>query len=76
MDIKILGKGCKKCKLLEAHAQEALSELGVEGTVSKVTDINDIADYGVFETPALVVDGEVKASGKVLSTKKIVKLLS
>ncbi len=76
MDIKVLGKGCKKCKLLETHAKEALDTLGLEGTVSKVTDINDIADYGVFETPALVVDGEVKASGKVLSTKNIIKLLS
>ena len=76
MEIKILGKGCKKCKLLTNHAEEALNTLGLDGTVTKVTDINAIAEYGVFETPALVVDGNVKSSGKVLSTKKIVKLLN
>ena len=76
MTIKILGSGCKKCKLLESHAREAMEELAIEGTVEKVTDVNAIADYGVFQTPAIVVDGNVLASGKVLSTKKIIKLLS
>ncbi len=65
MEIKVLGKGCKKCNLLEQHAKQAVKSLGIEASVEKVTDINDIAEYGVMKTPALVVDGEVVVAGKV-----------
>ena len=76
MEIKVLGKGCKKCKLLEENTKKALEALGIEARVEKVTDINTIADYGVFQTPGLVVDGTVKISGRVASAKKIQSLLS
>jgi len=71
MEIKILGTGCPKCKKLEANAKEALKQLGIPATVEKVTDLNDIMQYNVMMTPGLVVDGEVKASGKVLSVDKL-----
>ncbi|UCE83941.1 MAG: TM0996/MTH895 family glutaredoxin-like protein [Deltaproteobacteria bacterium] len=76
MDIKVLGPGCPKCHTLEKNAREAVQELGLDAEVSKVTDINEIAGYGVFITPGLVVDGEVKLAGKVASKSEIKKILS
>ncbi len=76
MDIKILGPGCPKCHTLEKNAREAVKELNLDAKVSKVTDINEIASYGVFITPGLVVDGEVKLAGKVASKSEIKKILT
>jgi small redox-active disulfide protein 2 len=75
MDIKVLGPGCPKCQTLEKNTKEAVEELGLEAEVSKVTDVNEIVDYGVFMTPGLVVDGEVKLAGKVATKNEIKKLL-
>jgi small redox-active disulfide protein 2 len=60
---------------MEANAQQAVNELGMEASLEKVTDINDIMAYGVMMTPALVIDEKVVAAGKVLSPEKIKKLL-
>ena len=76
MDIKVLGPGCPKCHILEKNTREAVNELGIEAQVSKVTDLNEIAGYGVFITPGLVVDGEVKLAGKVAGKSEIKKILS
>lgn len=65
MDIKVLGPGCAKCSQTEKIVREALAESGVDATVEKVTDMMKIAGYGVFGTPAVIVDGEVKCVGKV-----------
>jgi small redox-active disulfide protein 2 len=65
MDIKVLGPGCPKCHTFEKNTREAVKELGLGAEVSKITDVNEIASYGVFITPGLVVNGEVKVSGKV-----------
>jgi len=73
--IQILGTGCPKCKTLTANAEAAVKALGVEATVEKVEKITDIMKFGVMMTPALVVDGQVKSAGKVLSTEEIGKLL-
>ena len=75
MVIKILGSGCAKCKQLEANAQQAVRELGIEATIVKVKEINEIMDYGVVKTPALVVDGQVKVMGRVPSAVDIKKYL-
>jgi len=75
MKIQILGTGCPKCKQLTANAEAAVAELGLDAEVEKVTDIKQIMALGVMLTPALAVDGEVKSSGKVLSTDDIKKLL-
>jgi len=69
--IQILGTGCPKCKQLVANAEQAVKELGIECEFEKVTEINEIMKFGVMMTPALAVDGEVKASGKVLSPDQI-----
>ena len=65
MDIKVLGPGCPKCHQTEKIVTEAISEAGVEASVEKVTDVMKIAEYGVFGTPAVVVDGDVKSVGKI-----------
>lgn len=73
--IQILGTGCPKCKKLTENAEAAAKELGVQYEIQKVTDINDIMKFGVMLTPALVVDGEVKCVGKVVSQDEIKKML-
>lgn len=76
MKIEILGTGCSKCKTLEENAKQALAKIGGFHEIKKVEDIVEIMNYGVMSTPALVVDGIVKSSGKVLSVEEIVKILS
>jgi small redox-active disulfide protein 2 len=65
MDIKVLGPGCAKCKQTETLVRETVAEAGVDAKVEKVTDIMEIAQYGVFGTPAVIVDGDVKMVGKI-----------
>ncbi len=73
MEIKILGPGCPKCLQTEKIVKEAVAESGLPATIEKVTQILDIAKYGVFGTPAVVVDGEVKSVGKIPSKEDIKK---
>ena len=67
MEIKVLGPGCPKCQQTEKVVKEAVAESGVDAQIEKVTNVLDIARYGVFGTPAVVVDGEVKSVGKIPS---------
>ena len=67
MEIKILGPGCAKCEKTVDNVNDAVAESGVNAQVTKVTDTMEIASYGVFGTPAVVIDGEVKSVGKVPS---------
>jgi len=71
MDVKILGPGCQKCKEVEKVLTEALMEAGVTASIEKISDFNQIAKYGVFATPAMVVDGQVKCVGKVPSKAEV-----
>jgi small redox-active disulfide protein 2 len=75
MIIKVLGPGCKNCKKLEANTKAALVELGIEATVEKVESMEEIMAYGIMSTPALVVDEQVKFSGKIPSIKELKKYL-
>ena len=74
--IQILGTGCSKCKTLTENAEAAVKELGIEYEIVKVTDINDIINFGVMMTPAIAVDGEVKIVGKLASVEEIKELLA
>ncbi len=76
MNIKILGPGCKNCQNLQKNAEAAVSELGISADFEKVTDFKDIVALGVMKTPGLVVDGKVKASGRVPSKDEIKEMLS
>ena len=75
MKIQILGTGCPKCNQLYQNAQQAVTESGVEAELEKVADLNDIMAFGVMVTPALAIDGQVKASGKVPSIDDIKKMI-
>jgi small redox-active disulfide protein 2 len=74
--IQVLGTGCPKCKKLAEHADAAAKALGIEYSLEKVTQINDIMQMGVMVTPALAIDGVVKVVGKVPSVDEIKGMLS
>lgn len=76
MKIEILGMGCPKCKKLYENVNQALKNTGKEAGIVRVEDINKITEYAVMTTPALVIDGQVKSAGKVLSTDEIAKLIT
>ena len=71
MEIKVLGPGCPKCHEAEKIVREALAESGVAANVTKVPDFQEMAALGVFATPAVVIDGQVKVSGKVPSKSDV-----
>ena len=73
--IQVLGTGCPKCKKLTENTEVAAKALGIEYVLEKVTGINDIMKFGVMMTPALVVDGQVKAAGRVPAPDDLKKLL-
>ncbi len=76
MRIEVLGPGCPRCETLVTNVRSAVTEMGLDAEVTKVTDINEITARGVMMTPAIAVDGEVRSSGKVLSAEEIQALLS
>jgi small redox-active disulfide protein 2 len=71
MNIKILGPGCAKCHQVEKIVKEAVDEAGVGAKIEHVTDFKKIAAYGVFGTPAVVIDGEVKSVGKIPKKEEV-----
>ncbi len=73
MEIKILGPGCARCKKVEKVIREVLTETGVEATVDKEKDFEQITVFGVFGTPTVVIDGEVKSVGKIPKKEDILK---
>jgi len=74
--LQVLGPGCPKCEELAKRTEEAAKALGVDYELEKVKDLNEMMALGVFVTPALVVDGEVKVAGKVPSHEEIKKLIA
>jgi small redox-active disulfide protein 2 len=76
MKLQILGTGCAKCNALTKATETAAQTLGLQYELEKVTDLQRIMAFGVMTTPALVVDGKVKVSGKVPSVDEIKKLLA
>ena len=75
MKVEILGTGCAKCKALEEVAKKAITKVGGFHQVEKVEDIMKIMEYGVVSTPALVIDGDVKSTGKLLTIEEVMELL-
>ena len=76
MRIEILGMGCPKCKKLYENAQSAVKELNVQAEIVKVEDIQKITDYGLMSTPAIAIDGQVKAAGRITAPDEIKKWIS
>ena len=75
MIIHVLGTGCSKCKTLYEIANKALKEAGVEGVVEKVEDIQQIMTYQILMTPGLVINGQVKAAGRIPSVEEVKKMI-
>ncbi len=75
MKIELLGTGCAKCKTLCENVKKAVEESGKNAEIVKVEDIPSIMKYGVMSTPALVIDGQVKFSGKLASVAEIMGML-
>lgn len=75
MLVKVLGPGCPKCRETEKLVREAVAEAGISAEVVKVSDFQEMAMLGVFATPAVVVDGVVKCSGKVPTKKEVLAWL-
>ncbi len=71
MEIKILGPGCAKCDKTIEIVNQAVAETGADAKITKVTDTMEIANYGIFGTPAVIIDGEVKSVGKVPSKEDV-----
>ena len=71
MEIEVLGPGCARCELTAKNVKEAAAEAGVDANIEKVADVMEIAKYGVFGTPAVVVNGEVKSVGKIPEKEEI-----
>lgn len=76
MDIKVLGSGCIHCEKVEKLLRETVAEAGIAATIEKVTDAMTIVRYGVFVTPAVVINDKVKSVGKIPSKKDILSWLS
>lgn len=74
-DIAVLGSGCPKCIELENHVKAALKELNIDKPVKHITDVAEIASFGVMSTPALVINDKVVSSGKLLSPEEIKEFL-
>jgi small redox-active disulfide protein 2 len=73
VEIKILGPGCAKCHQVEKIVREAVTETCTDAVLEHVMDFKKIASYGVFSTPAVVIDGEVKSVGKIPKKEDILK---
>jgi small redox-active disulfide protein 2 len=76
MEIKILGGGCANCKRLEKITRQALGEMGVDASVTKVTDFSDIMSYDILTTPGLVIDDKVVSSGRVPNKAEVTSLIT
>lgn len=71
IEIKVLGVGCKKCKVLEENTKEAVKELKISAKIEHITDFQEITKYGIISTPALTVNEKIVSYGKVLSKDEI-----
>jgi small redox-active disulfide protein 2 len=75
VEIKVLGPGCANCNKLEEATRKAVEKTGIDATIEKVSDLQEIMSYGVMSTPALVVDGELRVAGRVPSVDELVSVL-
>ena len=76
LSIKILGTGCKKCQTLEANVREIVKRNNIDAAVEKVTDINEIINYGILMTPGLVINEVVKSVGTIPKDDQIIKWIN
>jgi len=75
MKIEVVGPGCPRCKATEKNVNEALKQLGIDAEVAHIYDMNEMTKRGVMFTPAVIVDGQIKTSGKIPTVDEIKKIL-
>jgi len=75
MDIKVLGPGCTESQKTKQILEDAVKEADIDANIEKITDVMEIASYGIFGTPAVVVNGDVKCVGKIPVKEEVVKWL-
>jgi small redox-active disulfide protein 2 len=76
MEIKVLGSGCPNCRRLYEEAEKAVRQLGITATITKVEKFEQIAAYKIMATPALVINGQVKAAGRIPGVAEIITWLA
>lgn len=76
MIFQVMGPGCAKCNKVAENAAAAADEMGVEYEIVKISDFNEMMKFGVMMTPALAIDGNVKAVGKVPTIKEIKAMIA
>ena len=76
MKIEVIGPGCPRCKNTEKNVFEAIKQLGIQAEITKITDVTEFAKKGVMFTPAVIVDGQVKISGKIPTVDELKSILS
>lgn len=76
MKIQILGTGCPKCKKTYENVEQAIKDLDICADLEKVEDLKAIMGFGIMVTPALAIDGEVKAAGKIPSVEEIKRFIT
>ena len=76
MKLQVLGTGCSRCKTLTARVEEAIVSLGIEATIEKVENIEEIVKFGVMSTPALALDGKILFTGRVPTAREIGELIN
>ncbi len=76
MNIKVLGTGCKACKKLHKEVENVIKEESINAQVEYISDLQEVMNYGVMNVPALVINDKVVSSGKALSKKEIIEVIS
>lgn len=74
--VKILGSGCKKCQTLEAKVRELVAQNGIDANVEKITDLNEMINYGIMMTPGLIINEEVKSIGIIPKDEQLIKWIN
>jgi len=75
MKILVMGPGCAKCDQTESTVRDACAEAGIAADIEKVSDFQKMAEHGIFATPAVVIDGEVKVTGRAPAKAEVLDWL-
>lgn len=73
--IEVLGPGCPRCRNLEENVRTSIRDLAIDAEIIKITDVNEISARGVLMTPGLAVNGEIVATGRLLSVSQVKRIL-
>ena len=75
VSVKILGTGCKKCQTLEAKVRDRVAVNNIDAAVEKVTDIQEMVNYGIMMTPGIIINEKVKSFGIIPKDDQLISWL-